>query len=184
VTDDAHRRFDEVYRTYAPEILAYCARRVTREEAMDAASEVFVVALRRIDKIPPGEAALPWLYGTARNVLRNKARSTRRQRRLAAKVAAQGEPAVPGPEVQLVRSEDHQALIDAMGKLSDKDREIIRLVQWEGLSRDVVAEMFFVSRAAIDQRISRAYKRLGRTLGVQERETRTAPVPKEEAGEA
>jgi len=177
-------RFDEVYRLYAPEILAYCARRVSREEAMDAASEVFVVALRRIEKVPAGDEALAWLYGTARNVLRNRARTTRRQRRLAAKVASHENHSVPGPETQVVRNEEHQALIKAMSQLSDKDQEIIRLVQWEGLSRETVAEMFFVSRAAIDQRISRAYKRLGRTLGVHEREPRTAPVPQEEVGEA
>lgn len=184
VTEPAHMRFDEVYRRYAPEILAYCARRVSREEAMDAASEVFVIALRRIDNVPTGEETLPWLYGTARNVLRNRARTSRRQRRLAVKVAGHESGSVPGPETQIVRNEEHQALIDAMGRLSAKDQEIIRLVQWEGLSRETVAEMFFVSRAAIDQRISRAYKRLGRTLGVHERDTRTAPVPSEEAGEA
>jgi RNA polymerase sigma-70 factor (ECF subfamily) len=176
-------RFDEVYRLHAPEILAYCARRVSRDEAMDAASEVFVIALRRIDKVPSGEQALPWLYVTARNVLRNRARSTRRQRRLTEKLSVEAETSVAGPETQVVRREAHQELIDAMDKLSDKDREIIRLVQWEGLSRETVAEMFFVSRPAIDQRLSRAYKRLGRTLGVHERDKRTAPVPTEEAGE-
>jgi predicted DNA-binding protein (UPF0251 family) len=72
----------------------------------------------------------------------------------------------------------------ALEKLPDKDREILRLVAWECLSREQVAAMFFVSRSAIDQRISRAYKRLGRTLGVPEREPRTAPVPADEGGEA
>jgi hypothetical protein len=41
-----------------------------------------------------------------------------------------------------------------------------------------------VSRAAIDQRISRAYKRLARDLGVSDRELHTAPVRIEEGGEA
>ena len=151
---------------------------------MDAASEVFVIALRRIDKIPSGDQALPWLYVTARNVLRNRARATRRQRRLTAKLTATSDTSDPGPETQIVRNEEHQALIDAMEKLPKMDREIIRLIQWEGLSREAVAEMFFVSRAAIDQRMSRAYKRLGRTLGVPEREHSAAPAPLEEVGEA
>lgn len=182
--DPATQRFEEVYREYAPEVLGYCARRVSREDAMDAASEVFVIALRRIDKVPTGDLTRPWLFTTARNVLRNRARAKSRQRILASRIWANQQRSVPGPETQVVRNEEHQALLDAMERLSDKDREIIRLVRWEGLSRETVAEMFFVSRAAIDQRISRAYKRLGRLLDVPERETRNAPVPKEEAGEA
>ena len=76
-----------------------------------------------------------------------------------------------------------QSLLDALARLPEKDQEILRLIEWEGLSREQVAEMYFVSRAAIDQRISRAYRRLGRTLGVPRREQRTAPVPTEEGGE-
>lgn len=183
MSDPAVQRFEEVYREYASDVLAYCARRVSREEAMDAASEVFVIALRRIEKVPPGDLTRPWLFTTARNVLRNRARAMSRQRSLTSRIWVNQPRSVPGPETQVVRNEEHQALLDAMERLSEKDREIIRLVRWEGLSRETVAEMFFVSRAAIDQRISRAYKRLGRMLDVQEREPRTAPVPTEEAGE-
>ena len=59
------QQFEALYRAHAADVLAYCARRTNREEAKDAASEVFVVALRRIDDIPAGDRALPWLYGVA-----------------------------------------------------------------------------------------------------------------------
>lgn len=178
------RQFEALYRAHAAEVLAYCARRTGREEAKDAASEVFVVAVRRIEDVPPGDGALPWLYGVAANVLKNRARSQRRRFRLISKMSGRVERSVPGPEPQIVRREEHDELIAALEALPEKDREVLRLVEWEGLSRQQVADMMFVSRAAIDQRISRAYKRLGRTLGVSEREPRTAPVPAEEGGEA
>ena len=44
----------------------YCLRRLSREDANDAAAEVFVVAWRKFDEMPGGERTLPWLYGIAR----------------------------------------------------------------------------------------------------------------------
>jgi RNA polymerase sigma-70 factor (ECF subfamily) len=177
-------RFERLYRDHAPDVLGYCARRVGRDEAHDAASEVFVVALRRIDDVPSGDEALPWLYTVARNVLKNRDRSGRRRLRLAAKLTTTEPRSIDGPEPQVVRKSEHEELLAALAKLPDKDREILRLVEWEGLSREQVADMFFVSRAAIDQRISRSYKKLARILGVPMTGQRTAPVPAEEGGEA
>jgi RNA polymerase sigma factor (sigma-70 family) len=145
---------------------------------------MFVVALRKIDTVPPGDEALPWLYSVAKNVLRNTAPSARRRGHLALILEDAENEAVEGPEPQVVRNAEHDRLIKGLETLNHKDREILRLVEWEGLSREQVAEMFFVSRAAIDQRISRAYKRLARTLGVPNTTQRTAPVPIEEGGEA
>lgn len=177
-------RFDALYRAHAPDVLGYCARRTSRDEAQDAASEVFVVALRRIEVVPAGEEALPWLYGVARNVLKNRDRSVRRRLRLAAKLRTTQQRSVDGPEPQVVRNTQHEELLAALAKLPEKDREILRLVEWEGLSREQVADMFYVSRAAIDQRISRAYKKLARRMGVPNTDSRTAPVPADEGGEA
>ena len=180
--DDAD--FEALYRAHAADVLGYCARRTSREDAKDAASEVFVIALRKIDSVPRGEAALPWLYAVAANVLRNRARSGRRRLRLSAKLRSVADPTTPGPEPIVVRNAEHQELLDALATQPEKDQEVLRLVEWEGLGREQVAEMMFVSRAAIDQRISRAYKRLGRTLGSSYPGPRTAPVPAEEGGEA
>lgn len=177
-------RFESLYRAHALDVLGYCARRTSREEAKDAASEVFVVARRRIDDIPEDDGALPWLYTVARNILRNRDRSGRRRLRLTAKLKAAHERSVPGPEPQVIRNAEHEELTAALAKLPEKDREVLRLIEWEGLSRQQVADMFFVSRAAIDQRVSRSYKKLARIMGVPMSDQRTAPVLVEEGGEA
>jgi RNA polymerase sigma-70 factor (ECF subfamily) len=181
----AHRdeRFEELYRMHAAQVLAYCARRIGIAEAQDAAADVFVVVLRRIDDVPGGDRTLPWIYTVAGNVLRNRGRAHRRWLRLGAKLASTAERSTPGPEPQVVQNAEYERLAEALAQLSAKDQEILRLVEWEGLTREQVAEMFFVSRAAIDQRVSRAYKRLARTLGPSYREPHAAPVPIEEGGE-
>ena len=181
---DTDTRFEALYRAHAHDVHGYCLRRTSSEEAKDATSEVFVVAWRRFDDVPQGDEALPWLYAVARNVLANRARSFRRRDRLATKAAAHHDATVPGPETQIVRNEQHDELLRALSKLSEKDQEILRLVEWEGLGRDKVAEMFFVSRAAIDKRIGRAYKKMAHTLGVPQPDVLTTPVTVEEGGEA
>lgn len=175
--------FERLYMTHAQAVYRYCARRATAEDAKDATADVFVVAWRRFGDVPNGEAALPWLYVVARNVLRDRSRSGRRRDRLTAKVASHHEPSVEGPEPQVVRSSEYEAVIAAMKRLSETDREVIRLVEWEGLNREQVAEMMFVSRAAIDKRIARAYRKLARILGVKQSDVRTTPVPAEEGGD-
>ena len=181
--DRATNDYERLYREHARAIHAYCLRRTSPEDAKDATADVFVVAWRRYDEVPPGDDALPWLYGVARNVLRDRSRSRRRHARLVTKVASTTGGSVEGPERQVVRWSEHEAVLAAIERLPGKDREVLRLVEWEGLSRDQVAEMMFVSRSAIDKRIARAHRKIARILGVNQG-VRTTPVPAEEGGEA
>lgn len=179
-----NNQFEALYRAHAREIYAYCLRRTSSDEAKDATADVFVVAWRRIRELPEGEEALPWLFGVSRKVLANRTRSDNRRERLGAKLVGQRQADVPGPELQIVRNEEHAELLAALAKLPARDQEILRLIEWDGLTREQVAEMQFVSKAAIDKRVSRAYKRMARTLGVQTQQVLTTPVNVDEGGEA
>jgi DNA-directed RNA polymerase specialized sigma24 family protein len=62
-------RFCQLYQAAAPSLTAYAGRRCQeRSDSDDVVSEVFLVAWRRIEDVPDGDAALPWLYGVARQV--------------------------------------------------------------------------------------------------------------------
>jgi RNA polymerase sigma-70 factor (ECF subfamily) len=69
---DACRR---LYETYHRNVLAYCVRRVGRDDAPDLAAEVFAVAWRRYGAVPEGTESLPWLYGVASRVVSHHWRS-------------------------------------------------------------------------------------------------------------
>ncbi|MGI9648142.1 MAG: RNA polymerase sigma factor [Acidimicrobiia bacterium] len=174
--------FERFYREYANTVYSYCLRRVSAEEAKDAMADVFVVAWRRWGAVPEGDAAIAWLYGVARNVLRERRRSVRRRGRLVEKVAAQPELVAAGPEVQVVRMAENEAVLAALGRLPERDREMILLIEWEGLSREQVAAMMSVTRAAIDKRMTRAYKKMARSLRLDGQVLPASPIPVDGGG--
>ena len=175
-------QFEALYRAHVQQVYAYCMRRSSREEAKDMTSDVFLQAWRRFDDMPHDEGALFWLYSVARNVVYNHDRSQRRRTRLNAKAASIAETHVQGPEPQVVRNAEHEAVLAALAKLPKTDREIITLVEWEGLQRQQVADMLFLSKSAIDKRIKRAHRKLAVALNVTSQDVLTTPVIAEEGG--
>jgi hypothetical protein len=65
--DDPHERFASLYDHFYQNVLRYTLQHAEPHTAEDVASEVFIVAWRRLDGIP--EPALPWLLGVARNLM-------------------------------------------------------------------------------------------------------------------
>ncbi|PZR52144.1 hypothetical protein DNL40_13095 [Xylanimonas oleitrophica] len=71
-----HALFDSTHRA----LLAYTVRRVTDPaDAADVVVETFLVAWHRLDDLPVGADARPWLFGVARRVLSNFHRGERRR---------------------------------------------------------------------------------------------------------
>lgn len=167
--------FERLFTMHHRTVLAYCARRCPQSDAWDAASEVFVVALRRPEQVPPPETALPWLLGVAYRVLANQRRAENRRRSLAERAAGTVGETDPLPDEVLLRGEDATAVIAALSRLRPADREVIQLTLWEEMSPVEIAEVLGISRAAVDQRYSRAKKRLSRELdsASRKRPTRT-----------
>jgi RNA polymerase sigma-70 factor, ECF subfamily len=76
-TERRRQLLEALFLAHAAAVRAYAARRVSAGEVDDVASDVFVVAWRRLDDVP--EDALPWLLACARRIVANRVRSTRRQ---------------------------------------------------------------------------------------------------------
>jgi RNA polymerase sigma factor (sigma-70 family) len=174
--------FQRTYAMHHRRVLAYCARRASRADAWDAAAEVFLVAWRRLDQVPSPDDALPWLLGVARRVLANQRRTEGRRRRLIERVAATGD-GVFWPDDIVVRDEEAAHVLDALSRLRSIDREILQLALWEELNPSEIAEVLEISRAAVDQRFSRAKRRLaGELTHLRPIRTRATRVTSEEGG--
>lgn len=164
VSTERQKAFESLYATHRLEILAYCTRRLGADEAADACSETFLVAWRRIADVPEPPKTLPYLYGIAAKVVPNHFRAMHRRSRLEAILGGLGVPPPPDPSVLVIQDSRNQEVAAAVRRLKPKDREIVMLYTWEELSRETIAEMMGTTRAAIDQRIHRSYRRLARLL--------------------
>src|SRR5215468_11604371 len=113
-------RFDALFAAHSSDIVAYCTWRAdSASDAQDAVAEVFLTAWRRLDDVPAGEAARVWLYATARRMLANQRRSTRRRAALVERLAV----AAPAQR-QSSDSEEH-IVHEALGRLGSLDREVL-----------------------------------------------------------
>ena len=158
-TDAEFRRlFDE----YFAEVRSYCLRRLSVADANDAVSEVFFVAWRRRDDVPT--EIRPWLFAIARNVVRNSARSLVRAGRLLDRARVEPVRPDPGPEVQVVRNAEDEALLGVVQSLPDKYAEVLRLWAWEWLTTPQIAEVVGCSVSAAEKRLTRALKRMRMSL--------------------
>ena len=158
-------RFQRLYAEHRDAIVAYCTRRVSRDDALDAAAETFAVAWRRIEDVPRGEAELSWLYAVAYRVCANERRGEQRLGALRTKLSGTAPDPTPDPGHQVVRFEEHRRLIDALGTLKPTDQELLRLVTWEEHPRDQVARILGITRSTLDQRLHRAVIRLRKVYG-------------------
>lgn len=167
VPDASEARLERLVRSHASAVLAYCTRRATFSDPQEAAAEVFAVAWRRLGNVPEGEEARYWLLGVARRVLANEERSLRRRSRLHARLGSLGEPHGLTPEMVILGRQEDREIIEAMGRLSRSDREILALVVWDEVPRERVAEVLRISVAAVNKRYQRALRRLARMLGAE-----------------
>lgn len=153
------RRFEGLYRAEARAVLGYALRRVAQpEDAADIVAETMLVAWRRLDDVPPGSEARPWLFGVARRVLANGRRGSHRRRNLAERLCGDL-GGLLGPD-QLGAVESNVVVRAALDRLDPDDREILRLNSWEGLQPHEIAVVLEMPAATVRTRLHRARQRL------------------------
>jgi len=155
----AEARFTALFARHYPAVFGYAARRVGRDEAADAAADVFTVTWRRLGRVPPEPETLPWLYGVARRVVANHERAANRHLRLRARAAATAAAAVAGPDPGRLDIET------ALARLGRGDREVLRLSAWEELQPAEMAVVLGCSPNTAAVRLHRARQRLAGEMG-------------------
>lgn len=156
--------FRGLYEEHRHPVWSYCYRRLPRDEVADAVEEVFLVAWRRLDDVPQGAAAGPWLFGVARNVIRNADRSRRRRSRVEAKLQTAGVRVEESAESVAVREAEDVALLAAVGRLRPIERELLRLRTWEELPLADIGDVVGMSTRSVESRLARVRKKLARAM--------------------
>ena len=160
-SETERQRFAAVFLELSPRVYSFARRRCDPVGAHDVTAETFLVAWRRVDELP--ETPLPWLLGIARNVLRNQARSTIRRDRLVAAITSAPSATRTGPAADAEVLE-RSRLADALTRLTDRERESLVLVAWDGLTPTQAATVTGCSANTFARRLSRARARLAAAL--------------------
>jgi RNA polymerase sigma-70 factor, ECF subfamily len=152
--------FPEVFDSYAPSVLRFARRRLDDgDAAWDVVTDTFTTAWRHWDRRPAAGELLPWLYAIAGNAVRDQRRSAGRQSRLIARLSAAGaasHTADPADGIVL-----GQSVAGAFARLPAADREVLRLVAWEGMTdARAIGLVLGLSPAAVRTRVHRARRRL------------------------
>jgi RNA polymerase sigma-70 factor (ECF subfamily) len=162
VDDQADRglRFDQLFNSHYDAIYRYCARRLGGSDAEDAAADVFAVAWRHLDQMPPGDRARAWLFGVAYRVVANQYRSRRRRTGLTARLQTLAGVGGDDADRDPTTGSDVELVLMALDEISRTDRELLRLSTWDGLTRAEIGYVLGIKENAVDQRLHRARARL------------------------
>ena len=158
---DDSERFERIYRENFRPVLRFAAARIDPERAKDVAAETFLIAWRRLDDVPAEPR--PWLFGVARKVISGQFRAEARRVALALRLEeSQGRNT--GPSDLAKTFSDRDEVLTAFAGLPERDREVLRLVAWDGLDAAEAANVLDVTRLAFAVRLHRARRRLQRAL--------------------
>jgi RNA polymerase sigma-70 factor (ECF subfamily) len=155
--------FGFLFERHAGAIYNFCFRRIGDwAAAEDLLSIVFLEAWRRRDKELPDDKVLPWLFGIATNVVRNRRRSERRYAG-ALRRMAKPQPERDSAERWDERLDDEQQMrrvLALIAQLPRHQQDVFVLCGWMGLSNEDAALALGVPLGTVRSRLSRARRRL------------------------
>ncbi|MCL1845371.1 MAG: sigma-70 family RNA polymerase sigma factor [Defluviitaleaceae bacterium] len=150
---------DALYRAYYKNVYNYICFRINNHfDAEDLACAVFEKALgARFNPDTPGEA---WLITIAKNVVTDYFRARGRRSFVALETIFGLASEKKQPDEVVVQDEQNRALIAAMSRISDRERQILSLKFATDLKHDEIAKIMHTSSSNVGVIVHRALKKL------------------------
>src|SRR5437764_12780569 len=161
--DGARAAFELLYKRYARPVFGLALRRLgDRGRAEDAVQETFASIWRSAGSYKPDRGpGAPWLYAVARNAIVDRARA-----RSEIPSDLPDEPAAePGPGARAEQSWIAWRVHRALEELPEREREVLALAYWSGLSQSEVAEFLGIPLGTVKTRTRAALAKLSELLG-------------------
>jgi len=158
--------FDQLVRRWDRKIQGVIYRLVgNHDEARDLSQEAFLKAYRALGTFKQEARFSSWLYQIAINATRDRLRRRRRRTDLSLDdVEEKGEASLrdSGPSaLDLIESNDlSRAVAAAMAALSEEQREVVILKEYEGLTFPEIAETLDVPLSTVKTRLYRGLGQL------------------------
>src|SRR3954470_1577100 len=162
VADRDREAFELLYSRYVRSVFGLALRRLRdRQRAEDAVQETFAAVWRSAASYRPERGpAAPWLYAVARNAIVDRMR-TRLEPVADLPETASAEPGPPErAESAEVAWRVHRALED----IPAKEREVLELAYWSGMSQSEVADYLNIPLGTVKTRTRSGLARLADAL--------------------
>ena len=157
--EGASHPYADLYREYLPRILNYVRLRVGGEDlAQDLTAAVFERAASRQHTLRQPGAFGAWLFRIARTTV---AGHYRQRRPVVSLDLADNHPAPdPSPPEAVMRREELARVREALGTLSEREQEIIRLKFGGGLGNQEIAKVMRLRAGHVAVILYRALRKL------------------------
>ena len=154
--------FEALYRRYARPVFGLALRRLgDRGRAEDAVQETFASVWRSARTYRPERGpGAPWLYAVARNAIVDRSRGRTDASGDVPELASDEPDPAERTEQSWVAWRVHRALEE----LPEREREVIALAYWSGLSQSEVAEFLGIPLGTVKTRTRAALHRLADVL--------------------
>lgn len=160
--------FDQLMRAHEAFVLRLAQRLLLdREEAKDAAQEVFLRLHRSLGRFDEQRPLTPWLYRTTVNICHDLRRKSRRL--VSLEWASGASAAGPLPEAEMVARERRTLVEQALQTIPEGERDAIVLRDLEGLETAAVAQILGVGESTVRSQISKGRLKLKQFVAAQAR---------------
>ena len=153
---------ETLYARYARPLFGMALRRLgDRGRAEDAVQETFVSIWRAAKSYRPERGpGAPWIYAVARNAIVDRSRA-----KSELPVEPTDQPSFePGPDLRAEQAWTRLRVHRALEELPEREREVIELAYWRGLSQSEVAESLGVPLGTVKTRTRSGLQRLADLL--------------------
>lgn len=159
--------FGLVYERSAPAVHGLLRASLAQQQCEDLHQEIFVAAWVALPRFDVQQAFTPWVYGIARNLLRQRLRELARRRthsqvmdELPAEASVRA--AVPTADQADVARKRAERALQHLHRLPEAEREILGLRIIEGMSAQAIAQLLQSTPGSVRVRVHRALQRLRR----------------------
>lgn len=162
IADGDRSAFTELYLSYQPRLIKFCSRMLKNDVALaaDIADEALIEVWRSAGSFSGLSQPSTWIHSIARYRMIGYLRKNKEilQDDNFEQLNIEDTDLLPDEEV--IISERDQQIVEDLGKLSEKHREVIELVYYRELSIKDISEMLGISENTVKTRMFYARKHL------------------------
>lgn len=155
---------DALFQRYYDPIFRFFRNKVGAEYLKDLVQQTFIGCVEGRERINGNKGFRPYLFGTARNVLRNYLKS---KYRLATEEDIDQQSVADladGPWTLFARREEHRLLLEGLRAIPVDAQLILELRYWEQFKTVEIAEILTIPHGTARSRLRRAQEQLQQAL--------------------